>query len=126
MPRIALRLLALMAATVVVLTVVAARSAAPRRQYWGEASLSVSLPRPDAYCAARVQRVPERTPRNAVADRTVPPRGANLRLGPWRLQNPGMARNLAKVLELYGPGRDLLSGPFVSGAGTRTQRRRKP
>lgn len=71
--------------------------AAPRAQYWGEAPLSAKLPRPDAYCAARVQKYPERIPGNAAADHTVPPRGTNLRLGPWRLQNPVMAANLAKV-----------------------------
>lgn len=86
-----------MAVTLVVATVIAARPAAPRPQYWGEAPFSAQLPRPDAYCAARVQKYPERIPGNVVANHTVPPRGTNLRLGPWRLQNPGMARNLAKV-----------------------------
>jgi hypothetical protein len=74
-----------------------AAPAASRAQYWGTAPLDARLPRPDAYCAARVQRYPERIAGNTVADRTVPPRGANLHLGPWRLQNPVMARNLAKV-----------------------------
>jgi hypothetical protein len=85
-------------ATFVVSSYVSATTSRPAaRQYWGTAPQSATLPRPDAYCAARVQLAPERVAGNTVANHMVPPRGAKLRLGPWRLQDPVMARNFAKV-----------------------------
>lgn len=74
-----------------------AAPAAPKPQYWATAPLNARLPRPDAYCAARVQKFAERIPGNTAPDHASPPKGTNLHLGPWKNQDPVMAANLAKV-----------------------------
>ena len=66
---------------------------------WGLAPPSSmgTYPRPDAYCAARVQQYPERVAANATANTTIPPAGTDFHWGPWVNQTPEMAYNFSKV-----------------------------
>ena len=61
------------------------------------ASSMGTYPRPDAYCAARVQQYPERVAANATANTTIPPMGTDFHWGPWVNQTPEMAYNFSKV-----------------------------
>ena len=61
------------------------------------ASSMGTYPRPDAYCAARVQQYPERVAANATANTTIPPAGTDFHWGPWVNQTPEMAYNFSKV-----------------------------
>jgi hypothetical protein len=66
-------------------------------QVWQIAPAGTTLPRSDAYCAARVQHFPERIATNATANRNVPPAGTNFHWGPFSRATPGLAANFAKV-----------------------------
>jgi hypothetical protein len=74
-------------------------TATPARTAWGlaPASSTGTYPRPDAYCAARVQQYPERVAANATANTTIPPAGSDFHWGPWVNQTPEMAYNFSKV-----------------------------
>ena len=97
------RLAALVALCVAVaglsLPVVARSAPRPAGTAWGlaPAAATGTYPRPDAYCAARVQHYPERVAANATANATIPPAGTDFRWGPWANQTPEMAYNFSRV-----------------------------
>jgi hypothetical protein len=81
------------------LPVVALCAPRPAGTAWGLAPAAPmgTYPRPDAYCAARVQHYPERVAANATANATIPPAGTDFRWGPWVNQTPEMAYNFSRV-----------------------------
>ena len=95
--------LAAIMAVLPVLAVPASAAPAARPVFWTRAPSAdggvTPFPRPDAFCAARVERFPERIPGNVKADHTPGPRNrAVLPWGPWAHQTDVLwSRYLSKV-----------------------------
>jgi len=81
------------------LPVVAQSAPRPADTAWGlaPAAPTGTYPRPDAFCAARVQQYPERVAANATANAATPPTGTDFHWGPWVNQTPEMAYNFSRV-----------------------------
>jgi hypothetical protein len=77
-------------------------------QNWVIAPAGTSLPRSDAYCAARVPHSPERVAANTTANHAVPPAGTSFHWGPFTRSTSGLASNFAKVTGHFSGSTDQI------------------
>ena len=77
-------------------------------QNWVIAPAGTTLPRSDAYCAARVPHSPERVAANTTANHAVPPAGTSFHWGPFTRSASGLAANFAKVTGNFSGSTDQI------------------